>query len=226
MTPRQLLFSSLLVGALAAGWFAWRWHTTPAPPEISLDGVDAAIAEPVQQALTEVHRQPRSGEAWGQLGMVLAANGFYEHVPRCFVEAERLDPTKADWPYLHGMYLLQVNPNQAIPLFRKALSLTSIPQELAAIHMRLALIYIESGELEQADAEGQALGKLDPHGPRLRFVHALMSLARGDRAAARAHLTRPHRGPFHQEAGVHSPGLAGRTGAGPHPSGTGSANAH
>src|SRR5437764_828110 len=94
------LFLAASLGLALAGWVGWRWYATPAPPRIPLDGVQTEIAQAVGAALEEVRRRPRSGAAWGRLGMVLHANGFDEHVADCYRNAERFDPNNPRWPYL------------------------------------------------------------------------------------------------------------------------------
>src|SRR5437762_1641426 len=147
---RTLVLGLFLAGALVAGWFAWRWYTAPVPPEIPLKGVEEHVADMVQEAVGAIRRQPRSGKAWGQLGMILAANGFDEYVPRCYAEAKRFDPNNPDWPYLHGLYLLEVHPNQAFPFLEEALSLARDAEEKAAIHFRLAQALHDEEQLDRA----------------------------------------------------------------------------
>lgn len=185
---RGLLLAGMLAGALVGAWLVWRWQTTPVPPEISLDGVDKPIADKVHDALEVARRNPRSAHAWGELGMVLAANGFNEHIVRCYTEAQRLDPDDPAWPYLHGLHLLEVNPRQAFPLLKQALALTVNREEQAAMHFRLARALLEDGQIERADEHARALHELEPHGLRNRFVLALLALARGERDSARDHL--------------------------------------
>jgi tetratricopeptide (TPR) repeat protein len=121
--------------------------------------------------------------------MVLAANGFQEHIARCYAEAERLDPADPAWPYLHGVHLLEVSPKQAFPLLKKALSLTGDREEQKAMHFRLARALLEAGQMEQADEHARALQQLEPHGVRSRFVSALLALERGEHDRARDHLS-------------------------------------
>ena len=188
MTSRKLLIGAVVVGGLALGWVAWRAWTAPVPPNVRLDGVEAPTAHAVRDALDAVRRQPRSGETWGELAMTLAANGFYEHLPHCYDMAERFDPDNAAWPYLHGLYLLEVDPRAALALLQKALPLTADPEEQAVIHFRLAQVHIENGQLEEADKQLKMLGELEPQSARLRLGQGLLALAQGDRSAARAQL--------------------------------------
>ncbi len=189
MKVRSVLLGLLLLGALAAGWYAWKPEAATVPPEIPLAGVDPGVAEAVRDALQVVNKKPRSGAAWGKLGMVLDANGFETLAPQCYAEAARLDPADPAWPYLNGMNRLELEPKAAMPLLVKALALASDGVEKAAIHFRLALVLIEEGQLAEADRHLQAVRQADPAGPRVQFLLGLLALARDDRESARKHLS-------------------------------------
>src|SRR5262245_50598260 len=131
---RKLLIASVLVALLgAAGWFGWRWYTTPAPPavpHIPLDGLEQELAAAVRKAQEEVRRQPRSGKAWGELSRLLVANDLNQPALEALVQAERLNPDQACWPYLHGSVLMTLaRPQEATPRLRQALGLAVLPEE-------------------------------------------------------------------------------------------------
>jgi tetratricopeptide (TPR) repeat protein len=190
-----LVLASLLALGVG-GWFGWRWYTTPVPPQIPLDGVQTEIAQAVEKALEEVRRDPRSGAAWGKLGMVLHANGFHDHILDCYLHAERFDPKNPRWPYLRGLRLLEGHRQQALQLFRQALDVADRPQERAGVLFRLAGLLIEEQQLDEADRHLQALSRIEPDSPRAHFGLASLALARGDRAAARGHLRTLTKEPF------------------------------
>src|SRR5260370_29524621 len=93
MTIQQRLFAWALAAALlvGSGWWAWRWYTTPAPPELSFGHMDPAVAEAVQTALDEVRREPRSGAARGRLALVMAAHSYRDQALEVFCHAAPLD---------------------------------------------------------------------------------------------------------------------------------------
>ena len=64
-----------LAGGL--GWFAWRWYTTPVPPEIPLEKVEPAMVKVIETARSQVLKQPGSAKAWGDLGIVLQVHDFF-----------------------------------------------------------------------------------------------------------------------------------------------------
>ena len=90
---RRVLWGLLFVAgaALVAGYLAW---TAPRRqlPQIDLQGVHPDVAAAIQRATDAVRRRPRSGDAWGQLGMILHAHEYYAEAATCYQLASRLDP--------------------------------------------------------------------------------------------------------------------------------------
>src|SRR4051812_22603606 len=103
---RRWLAVVLLVAAGTAAAAGWYWADTPAPPAVDLGAAPPAVADAVEAARQAVRRSPRSGAAWGELGMVLQANGYAAEAYACFVEAERRDPRDPAWPYFQALRLL------------------------------------------------------------------------------------------------------------------------
>jgi tetratricopeptide (TPR) repeat protein len=187
---RKILFGGpvLAIALGVAAWLGWRWHTTPVPPPVALDGSDAAVVELIEGALAQVRRQPRSGPAWGKAGMALAAHGYTEQAVLCYIQAERFDAEDPRWLYLHAVELLSQNPPEALALIRRALQRTTTPQDRAAVLFRLARVLIENGELDDAEETIQALGTLGSDSPQVHFAVGLLDVARGESNAARQHL--------------------------------------
>src|SRR5260370_40365307 len=125
------LFLGLAVAAMlvVAGWFGWRWYTTPVPPELPLERMDKAVAEVIETAFDDVRRDPRSGEAWGKLAAVTSVNGYTAQAAACLVQAERFDPANPRWPYLRGAAGTFTAPLKVIPLYRIALQRATLPDE-------------------------------------------------------------------------------------------------
>src|SRR5262245_34900950 len=119
-----ILAAVLLVG-LAGGLLVW-WGvttTTPQPPVLALEGVDPDVARAVNDALEGVRREPRSGAAWGQLGMVLRAHRLDAEASGCFDQAAALDPDSPRWAYFRADLLLAQDFNAALPPLRRAVEL-------------------------------------------------------------------------------------------------------
>src|SRR4051794_17102502 len=98
---RWLLLGLALAAAGAVGvgmYFALR-SNAPAPPTVEVPADDPELAAAVAAARRAVEDDPRSAEAWGRLGLVLAAHRFPDQAIVCFEQAERLAPTDPRWPY-------------------------------------------------------------------------------------------------------------------------------
>jgi superkiller protein 3 len=177
---------AVLVGL--GGWFGWRWYTKPVPPEVTPPVQDHRLVELIQKSRAKVRAEPRSGQAWGEYGMVLAANHFLPQAVECFEQAERLDPDNPRWPYLRALPMMEGRPEQNLPLLRRAAAAAKSPDHQSAIQFRLALVLIEDGRLDEAQTHLEALRRLDGDSARAHFGLGLLAVARGDRAAAQEHL--------------------------------------
>src|ERR1700690_4398537 len=78
--PKRWLLPALFVLGVALAWPAGVYlrdrFAVPPLPAPKLEGADPAIARAVQTALAAVRSAPRSGQAWGRLGMVLSMHDF------------------------------------------------------------------------------------------------------------------------------------------------------
>lgn len=184
-SPRLLLFA--LLGGVGL-WWGWRWYTEPRVPDIPLTEADPAVVEVVRKAQEEVRRQPRSAEAWGQLGMVLSANRLPESTPAAFAQAAALDPQDARWPYLHGLALTPFDPEGALPYLRRAAELCqSGKTHQAAAHLRLAEALLTNGHTEEAEGHFRRVLSLAPDHPSTHYGLGVLAQARGDLTAAKGH---------------------------------------
>src|SRR5262249_34745900 len=124
---RRFVCFAVLFGtaALVAGlaWFAWAWLAASGPPPVGLTGADPDVAAARAEARSALRQCPRSGAAWGRLGMVLRAHDFGPEANACFAEAERLDPRDPRWPYLQGLTLLLTDLDAGIAKVRRAVEL-------------------------------------------------------------------------------------------------------
>lgn len=152
--PAMLLgFTATLVVAVVGGG-VYRTYQSSARevPEIILDGVDPEIAEAIRAARQSVERAPRSGKAWGQLGMTLHAHFFEDQADVCYAFAGELDKRNAAWPYLRGYIRSEGYGGHAgaVAHYERAASLS--PTNSAA-RLRLADALLEQGRLHEADEE-------------------------------------------------------------------------
>lgn len=113
------------------------------PPDVPLAGIDPVVATQISNAVAEVRTAPRSGAAWGELGMVLKAAGLNE-ATNCFVQAEKLDPKNPRWPYFLN----------TVESLKRALALV----EQAHVRLRLAQSLAEAGRWSEAEEHFRAAG--------------------------------------------------------------------
>src|SRR5262249_26401188 len=143
----------LPLGGLGAAAYVWL-HWPPPVPEIPLEGQEPEVVDVVGRARAAVVKDPRSADAWGQLGRVLMANELHSEIALdCFAQAERLDPNNPRWPYFCAG-ILKVDkgkPEEAVRKLERAVAL--------------------------ADAGG-----VPPSAPRLLLAETLLSLGRADDA--------------------------------------------
>jgi tetratricopeptide (TPR) repeat protein len=197
MRLRNLCVGSLAVALVGiGGWAGWRWYTTPVLPVIPLDRADTVLTELVENAQAAVRRQPRSGQAWGKLGMILAANSLPAPALECFTNAERFDARNPRWYYLHGERLLYGRPREAIALLRLALAQADDDSQRTIILFRLAQALIEEGQLDEAQQRIEALHAIEGDSPPVQLCYGLLAIARQDPAAAGKYLGKLMENPF------------------------------
>lgn len=190
MTSRGLLLGIVATAALVTtGWFAWRWWSTPEPPDFPIAQMEPAVAETIGEALTAVRRAPRSGDAWGRLALVAGAHEYSDQALACLKQAEDLDPANPRWPYLHGYLLQDGRTGDPLPLWRTALEHCGSAEERQTVLFRLAQRLIETAQLDEAGQRLQALEDLDGASDRVQLGRGQLALARDDTAGARTHLT-------------------------------------
>jgi tetratricopeptide (TPR) repeat protein len=176
----------MTLGALALGWYAWKWYTAPAPPAVALADADPAVAHAIESARREVRWKPHSAASWGRLGQLLRAHGYVPESNRCFAEAERLDPGDARWPYLHGTGLQSDDPEAAIEHLRRAAALCG--ERPDAPRLVLAEVCLQQGRLDEAERYYDQVLADDPGNARARLGLGRLALERGNPRDALAHL--------------------------------------
>jgi tetratricopeptide (TPR) repeat protein len=191
---------ALLASLAGWGWRQWRVHEEPAPavPEIALSAeVDPKLAEAVEAMRRAVLLQPRSAAAWGRLGKLLLANGFPAPAGVCLHEAERLEPSEPRWPYLQAILLLSHERDAALPYLKRAVALCDERDpDKTTPRLLLAEVYLERGELEEAESQCQRVLERDPENPRAHFSLGMIALARNHLQDSIRHLTRSATSPL------------------------------
>jgi tetratricopeptide (TPR) repeat protein len=188
---RGMAIAFLAVLSFAFGLSLWNGGARPAeppsPPVLDETGIDPAVAKIVAIARTEVVRSPRSPAAWGRLGMTFHAHGLTDLAVRCFVEAERLDPSDAAWPYLQGLIQTPINPAAAAAKLRRGAELCgNVPD---APRLRLGLLLLAEGNPTRAEEHFREVLRSDPDNARAHFGLARAAFTKGDSPSAREQLT-------------------------------------
>jgi tetratricopeptide (TPR) repeat protein len=189
------LLGGAVVGLALGGWFWFKTPAGPAPPDIALAKIDdPAVVEAINAARQEVIRKPRSGAAWGKLGMVLRAHGFTEEALPCFAEAARLDPREPRWPYLHGIILYWTDRKACIPLLERAVELCrDSPLEP---RLRLAEVMLEWGRLAEAKKHFRRALEVETDHPRAHLGLGRLAIQRDQLDIAVDHLRRAAASPY------------------------------
>lgn len=111
------------------------------------------------------------GGAYGELGRLYHAYELEEAAEACYVEAERLRPGEADWPYLLGHVLLaRQRPAEARRAFERASALE--PSDVPTL-TTLARLLREAGEPAAAEtyARRALVAQSDAPGALLELAH-------------------------------------------------------
>lgn len=126
-------------------------------PEINLDQSHPLIASAIQEAMQDVEFNPQAGEVWGKLGMILLAHGLIESAQECLQQAAELAPNDYKWPYLIGYSWEDIDYDNALKHYEKALGLRP---DYISTYLRIATILMRLGALDRCEEIlGQGLSK-------------------------------------------------------------------
>jgi tetratricopeptide (TPR) repeat protein len=202
MTPtpgrnRRLLLSGLLLTAVVTAcgaivYFARSRDAPPVPPDVEADESEPAVAAAIRVARRRVLDDPRSAQAWGDLGEAFLANEMEEPSQVCFAQAERLNPGDPRWPYLYGVPLMsQGDRAGALPYQRRAAELSDSAAETnTAPRLLLAENLLALGQTDEAEEQFRRVLARRPDDVRAQFGMGLLAYAREDWPASRDHLLR------------------------------------
>ena len=119
---RWAILVSLAVAAAAAILLV---ATTPSREEpLPGDGVEAAdsqVARLYDRAREGVRAKPSSAEAWGELGLVLAAHGHATNAVECFARAAVLAAADWRWPCFRAAVESDVDLDRAVETIAEAI---------------------------------------------------------------------------------------------------------
>lgn len=187
-------WSGIAALALATGGTVWYRGRPLDPPAITLTGLDPAIVTAVEKARAAVLQAPRSGSAWGRLGMVLAAHDLTAEADLCFAQAERLEPSQPRWPYYQAVALSQGAPEAAIPKFERTVQLCDEIPDIP--RLRLGELLLLQGRLDEAAEQFHQLLQRQPANAKGHLGLARVAYRKGDVETCLSHLelarTDPH----------------------------------
>lgn len=185
----------LALAGLVGGGLLWRLRNQgPEPPVVRLPVPDLEVAGAIEQAREGVRRARRSSEAWGRLGLLLAAHDIFAEADACFVQAERLDPREPRWPYYHALSLYAGYPEAALPPLRQAVALWGDRAETARLW--LAEMLLEQGCLDEAGQHFRRVLRKDLDNLRAHYGLGRLAFERGDLAGSLYYLRRSVKAPF------------------------------
>jgi tetratricopeptide (TPR) repeat protein len=151
-------------------------------PPIDIAQATAAVKGAIERELAAVRADPKSGKAWGKLGLALRAHDFAVAANQCLAVARRLEPREFLWPYIHGVSLTVSDPERAIACFRQAALLR--PSD-GLPHYRLGELLLQQGQAQAAAREFEQALSLEPDSARGRLGLARCALLDGDLAESR-----------------------------------------
>jgi tetratricopeptide (TPR) repeat protein len=161
------LSAGIVVVLTCVGAFVIFGRPPAAPPINVPNSPDPQVATAINQAHAAVVRAPRSGDAWGHLGMVLVTHEYYTEGTQCLAEAEKLDPREVRWPYFQGVLLANRDPAVGIPKLERAVQLA--PPDVSAPRLRLAEALLVQGRWDEAENLFTQVLAQDPENPRARL---------------------------------------------------------
>lgn len=152
------------------------------PPAVSTAGFEPRIVRQIEEALTVAKKQPRSGQAWGRLGMILHAHDLSTEAQECFAQAAKLEPREARWHHLLGLLLAQRSTESAVNQLALAADLT--PDRDNPSRLRLGQVLFETGRQDEAENNFKKLLGVNPGHAPARLGLAEIARARNQPAEA------------------------------------------
>jgi tetratricopeptide (TPR) repeat protein len=170
-----VIFMAVTVLAVAAGigYYLWAGRGPVAPPPPL---VPAGLTDPPARKVVEGKRQavlaaPRSGTAWGELGMAFHAHDAAAEAVACYRRAMDLDPKDARWPFLLAGQLsgsgAGADKEEAVRLYQRAADCRPPPSAAhwATAMLTLADLLTELGRANEAAPLYQQVFDQDPSNP-------------------------------------------------------------
>jgi tetratricopeptide (TPR) repeat protein len=190
---RRSVLAAVVVLAVAAGvgYYLWAGRGAGPPPPVPDELTDPPAREVVEGKRRTVLATPRSGAAWGELGMAFDAHDASAEAVACYRRAMDLDPNDSRWPFLLAARLNRsgaaADQEEAVRLYQRAADCRP-PRSTShwvTATLSLADLLTELGRGDEAAPLYQRAHSADPKDPwaAYRVGVALADRGETDRAA-------------------------------------------
>jgi tetratricopeptide (TPR) repeat protein len=165
---RHVVILVILVAAVAGiGYFLWARRVGAEPPPVPAELTDPPARKVIEEKRRAALAAPRSGSAWGELGMAFAAQDIPAEAMVCYRRAIDLDPNDARWPFLLALELNQPgtggDKEEAVRLYRRSADCpTASTDQWATALLTLADLLTELGRGDEAAPLYQQVFAADP----------------------------------------------------------------
>lgn len=151
-----------LLLAVGLGFVTWQsMEDVPVAeiPIIDYSNIDKPAVDEIRSRVSELEKNPSSGEAWGNLAISLQLHGAFDTAQKCFAEARRLNPENFRWSYLAALGLIDEGFPGVSSLLEnaKAQNPTYVP-----LLVHLGEAYIAEDQPDKARQSFEAALKLQP----------------------------------------------------------------
>ena len=171
-----MLTASSALLALSCG------HSVPPVPTVSTQGLDTDVRAAIEKARDAAVAQPKSGQAAGNLGMVLEAHTLFQPAALAYRRAVALDPGDFAWHYYLAISLQQTSQLEpALAAITDALRLR--PDYMPAALKRAELLY-KLGRFKESDAVLTPLLARNPDSAAILYQLGRVKFSQQDFAAA------------------------------------------
>jgi tetratricopeptide (TPR) repeat protein len=200
---RTLLVAAALLAVACIGVSLWvvLAPAGPPPPPIPAELTDPPARKLVEQDRQAVLAAPRSGAAWGELGMAFGAHNASAEAATCYRRAMDLDPKDARWPFLLAAQLTGqdagADKEEAVRLYRRAVEcpLPSGGYRATAL-LTLADLLTELGRADEAAPLYQEVYDDNPSDPWAAYRVGMLLADRGETEKAAQILLSLARNPY------------------------------
>jgi tetratricopeptide (TPR) repeat protein len=172
ITALALLITAVAVG----GYYAYCEWQLPKVPAITSDGLDPEVVEVIDKARRGVEAEPRSADAWGELGLVLFAHAMYPEATPCFEQAEAIDAEDARWPYYLALIHILGDREKAFPALDRAVQKAGAN---FAPRLRRAETLLSFERWDEARTAFDDLLLRNPNNPRVHLGLGLIATNQG-----------------------------------------------